>query len=452
MATIDIQKLADDAKLNGFHFLVIFWVMLIAMIDGYDIGVTGAALPAIMQDLQIDATTGGMIASASLIGMAFGSTMFGVMADRWGRRIAIALAVGMFSVLTAAAGLVRNPFLFGVLRFLAGLGLGGVLPVVIAMVTEYAPLKSRARIVAFASCGYALGGIAVAVIGKYEIETNGWQSVFLVAGLPVILVPFILMSIPESLPLLVKQQRYAELRKIARKIEPNIRLDEDTRFVVSHVETTAAAPTAQVFQEGRALSTLMFWVANFASLFMLYGLNTWLTKLMVELGYSLGSALTFVIVYNLGAVAGAVIGGYLFDRLHPKWVLFGFYAMSAVSLVSMGFGIAPSLTMVIIAMLGAFTLGTQILTNAYGGMFYPTAIRSTAVGMNFSAGRVGAIIAPVLLGYLVALSLPPQQAFNIIAILGLAGAVAVAIINHRISAAANQTAEQRKAAALAAGH
>ena len=122
MPGVDVQKLADEAELNRFHYLTIAWLIVIAMLDGYDIGVTGAALPAIMADLKIDATTGGAIASASLTGMAFGSALFGMMADRFGRKISVALAVAMFSLLTATAGLVGSPIVFGALRFFAGLG------------------------------------------------------------------------------------------------------------------------------------------------------------------------------------------------------------------------------------------------------------------------------------------------------------------------------------------
>jgi MFS transporter, AAHS family, benzoate transport protein len=447
MSGVDIQKLVDEAELNGFHYLTISWLIAIALLDGYDIGVTGAALPAIMADLKIDATTGGAIASASLTGMAFGAALFGMMADRFGRRTSVTLAVATFSLLTAAAGLVRSPFVFGALRFVAGLGLGGVFPIMIAMATEYAPVRYRARIISLAGFGYALGGIAVALVGKGLIESHGWQAVFFVAGTPIVLVPLLLISIPESLPLLVKQGRDAELRKMVNRIVPDYPLRPEQRFQLPKEEAVKATPVAQVFQERRTLSTLMFWIANFACLFMLYGLNTWLTKLMVTMGYSLGSALTFVIAYNLGAVVGGTGGGWMFDKHHPKWVLFSFYALSALSLITMGFGVAPGLTFLTVCALGAFTLGTQILTNIYGGMFYPAAIRSTAVGLNFAAGRVGSIIAPVLLGWLVTLNLPAQQAFNVIAIAGVIGAVAVATINHNISASSHYTAEKRKPAA-----
>lgn len=438
MHQIDVHKLVDDATLNKFHYSVIGWVILILVLDGYDIAVTGAALPAIMADLRIDATTGGALASASLVGMAFGSAIFGYLADKFGRRITMAIAVSSFSLLTAAAGLVKDPFVFGALRFLAGLGLGGVLPILIALMTEYAPRKVRARLVALTSCGYAVGGIAAALLGKGLIETYGWQSVFIAAGVPILLVPFILKFIPESLPLLVKQNRDAELRELVKKIAPDYPLQAHQQFLVPSQDAAEKATVGRIFQSGRAVSTVMFWIANFCGLFMLYALNTWLVKLMATLGYSLGSALTFLIAYNLGAMIGSVGGGWLFDKLHPKWVLFSFYAMAAVSLIVMGYGVAPGLLFLIVCAVGAFTLGTQILTNAYGGMFYPASIRSTAVGLNYSFGRIGGILAPVLIGWLVGLNLAPHQNFAAIAIAGVVGAIAIAIINHSVSASVDQ--------------
>jgi AAHS family benzoate transporter-like MFS transporter len=451
MHKIDIHKLADEAKLNGFHYMVIGWVILILVLDGYDIAITGAALPAIMADLKIDSTQAGFLASASLVGMMFGTVLFGILADKFGRRWTLVIAVALFSLLTASAGFTRDPIVFAILRFFAGLGLGGVLPILIALMTEYSPLKIRARVVALISCGYAIGGVLAAILGKGLIESYGWQGVFFAAGAPVVLIPFILKYIPESLPLLVKQNRDAELREMVRKIAPDYPLQAQEQFLVPHEDEVEGAPVGKVFQDGRAFSTVMFWVANFSGLFMLYALNTWLTKLMATLGYSLGSALTFVIAYNIGAMVGAIGGGWLFDKLHPKWVLFSFYVLSAVSLVVMGYGVAPGLLFLIVCAVGAFTLGTQILTNAYGGMFYPTAIRSTALGFNYGFGRVGAIIAPVLIGWLVGLNLIPQQNFVAIAVVGVVGAIAVALINHKVSASTHHldAVAEREAEALA---
>jgi MFS transporter, AAHS family, benzoate transport protein len=197
----------------------------------------------------------------------------------------------------------------------------------------------------------------------------------------------------------------------------------------------------------------MIWIAHFAGMFMLYAVNTWLTKLMTTLGYSLGSALNFLIVYNIGLAVGALVGGWLFDKLHAKWVLFSFYAMGAVSLVTMGViianGAVPVLLFLIVGAVGAFTFGTLILTQVYGGMFYPTAIRNTACGLNYGWGRMGGVVAPVTIGWIVGLNLAPQQNLVAIAVFGVIGAIAIALVNHSASASAHHSDGQRRGGAVA---
>jgi len=442
MQKIDVQKLADEAELNSFHYTIIGWIVLILVIDGFDVAIVGAALPAILADYKIDTTMGGLLASAALMGMVFGNIGFGMLADKFGRRWTLVVGVALFTIFTATTALAKGPIVFATLRFIAGLGLGGVLPIVIALAVEYSPIKIRSRFIAIASCGAALGGVLVALVAKGLIESYGWQGVFLAAGAPVVLIPFILKYIPESLPLLAKKKCDAELRAIVRKISPSYPLQPQDEFLVPHEDEVKAAPIGKVLQDGRAFSAVMIWTANFAGIFMIYALNTWLTKLMGMLGYSLGSALTFLIVYNIGVIVGAFGGGWLFDKLHPKWVLFSFFAMAVVSVVAMG-GImgygtaAPVLLFLIVGAVGAFTYGTQILTNAYGAMFYPTAIRNTACGLNFGLGRIGGILAPVLIGWIIGLNLPPQQNLVAIAVVGLIGAIAIALVDHSVSASAH---------------
>jgi MFS transporter, AAHS family, benzoate transport protein len=258
-----------------------------------------------------------------------------------------------------------------------------------------------------------VGGVLAALVGKGLIESYGWQAVYLAAGPPIVLIPFILKCIPESLSLLVKKNCDAELRAIVTKISPSYPLQPQEQFLVPHEDEVKAVPIGKVFQEGRAFSTVMIWIAHFAGLFMIYALNAWLTKLMATLGYSLGSALNFLIVYNIGVAVGALGGGWLFDKLNPKWVLFSFYAMAAVSLVTMGviiaYGAIPVLLFLIVCAVGAFTVGTQILTQAYGGMFYPTAIRNTAWGLSYEWGRMGGMLGPVTIGWILGLNPAPQQ-------------------------------------------
>ncbi|MFM0616077.1 MFS transporter [Paraburkholderia nemoris] len=436
MHKLNIHNLTGEAKLNRFHGLVLLWCFLILVLDGYDLAVVGAALPSIMKEMGVNAAKAGFMASSALFGMMFGAIFFGTLADKFGRPKMMAICVAIFSIFTAAAGMTIDPVSFSLARFIAGLGIGGVLPIATAQVAEFAPVSIRARLVAVMLAGYAVGGMLVAVLGKQLIETYGWQSVFYAAGLPVLLIPFILKTMPESMPFLIRKNRDADLRNIVRKLVPSYPLHEQAQFMVPVSDKADDTPIAHLFREGRGFSTVMIWAAFFFGLFMLYALSSWLTKLMALAGYSLGSALNFVLVYNIGAIVGAFAGAWLGDKLNIKYALVAFYALGAVSLTAMGYTKSTELLFVMVFIVGASTLGTQLIAYGYAAEFYPMAIRSTGVGFASGVGRTGAIVAPILIGGLVALKLPLEQNFMAIGLAGLLGMIAVILINHGLCASA----------------
>ena len=434
MQRIDVHKLVDEARFNRFHLKVLVWCLLIIIIDGYDIAVAGTALPSIMKEMGVDASTAGFMASSALFGMMFGAIGLGTLSDKIGRRWTISICVFLFSVFTAAAGLTKDPISFSVMRFIAGLGIGGVMPNIVAQMTEYSPKKIRSFMTTLMFSGYAVGGILAAVLGKQLIVEYGWVSVFFAAGVPVVLIPFILKTMPESLPYLISHRDDRHLREVVQRVEPSLKLKADDQFVIPQVDVANGAPLAKLFQDGRGLSTLMFWVAFFTGLFMIYSLSSWLTKLMAMSGYSLGSALSFVIALNLGAMFGAIVGGWLADRFHIKWVLVTMYALGGVFLYLMTIKMPTDILYFVVAAVGACSTGAQIVAYAYCGQYYPMSIRSTGIGMAAGVGRAGAILAPLLIGLIVSLNLPLEQNFLVIAAAGLIGAVALAFINHSRSA------------------
>jgi AAHS family benzoate transporter-like MFS transporter len=437
MAQIDLHQLADNARFNSLHARVLLWCALIIVFDGYDLAVVGIALPSIMKDMGVDATQAGFMVSSALFGMMFGAITLGTVADRIGRRWAIALCILLFSVFTAAAGMTSNPVAFSVTRFLAGLGIGGVMPNVIAHMTEYAPRRMRSMLVTLMFSGYSVGSIVAALLGKGLIESYGWQSVFLAAGVPVLLIPVMFRTLPESLSFLLARGRQAQIRRIAERLDPARRPQASDVFVVPAEDKSDTATVRHLFQDGRGFSTLMFWVAFFMCLFMVYALSSWLAKLMVSAGYSLGSALTFVLVLNAGAIAGAIGGGWLADRLPIKKVLVGMYALAAVAITLLGHPVPTEALFVLVALAGASTIGTQIVNCAYAGQFYPMAVRSTGLGFALGVGRAGAILAPIVIGMLVSMKLPLQHNFMAIAIPAVVAGIAVLLIDHARSASAH---------------
>ncbi|OLL32246.1 MFS transporter [Burkholderia sp. SRS-W-2-2016] len=433
MREINLHALAEDAKLSPLHYIVLIWCALIIIFDGYDLAVAGIALPSIMKEMGVNPAKAGFMVSSALFGMMFGNIVFGTVADRIGRRWAIAICLGLFSVFTALAGLAATPVEFGLARFIAGIGIGGVMPNVIAQMTEYAPRRLRSTMVTLMFSGYSVGGMLAAVLGKGMIERFGWPSVFVAAGAPVLLVPLLLKWMPESMAFLIGKGETDKLARIAGRLDPTYQQRSGDRFVLNRAEQSKAS-MGQLFADGRGFSTLMFWVGTFMCLFMVYALSSWLTKLMASAGYSLGSALTFVLVLNFGAMIGAIGGGWLADKLHIKYVLVGMYLLAAVSISLLGYPMPTAVLFVLVGLAGASTIGTQIVNCAYAGQFYPMAVRSTGIGWVLGVGRGGAIVAPILIGVLVGMGLPLQQNFMAIGLPALVAAAAVALIDHRRSA------------------
>lgn len=436
MRQIDIHRLVDDARLTRLHAIVLAMCTLVIIFDGYDLAVAGIALPSIMKEMSIKATSAGFMVSAALFGMMFGAVFFGTIADRVGRRWTIAVCILLFSVFTAAAGFARDPVTFGAFRFVAGLGIGGVMPNVVAQMSEYSPRKIRSTMVTLMFSGYSVGGMLAALLGKGLIERFGWQSVFIAAGLPVLLIPFVLRMMPESMAFLVRSGRTDALRSVATRLVPDHVAQEGDRFVLSDGGTARVTPIGKLFQDGRAFGTFMLWIAFFMCLFMVYALSSWLTKLMASAGYTLGSALTFVLVLNLGAMIGAIGGGWLADRFNIKHVLACMYALAAMSITLLGFKMPTSMLFIVVGLAGASTIGTQILTYAYAGQFYPSAMRSTGIGWASGFGRSGAILAPIIIGILMEMALPLKLNFVAIATPAVIATIAVLLMDYKRTALA----------------
>lgn len=434
----ELQELIARSKFGRYHAVVLFWGIIILVLDGYDLAVVGVALPAIMADMGIDATQAGFMASSALFGMMFGAISFGTLADRIGRRKTIVICILLLSAFTAASGLANDPVTFSVLRFIAGLGIGGVVPVVTAQMAEVAPARLRGRMITLVFAGYSVGGVIVALVGRQLIEAYGWEPVFYVTALPILLIPFILRSMPESIAFLIKKGRDEEWKATVRKLVPDYPLDPNLKIIPSAENRIASSPVSSLFHEGRGLSTLMIWVAFGMGLFMVYSLSSWLTKLMALAGYSLGSSLNFVLVFNVGAITGALLGGWLGDRFNIKYVLAAFYAIGTVALVSMGYARSTELLFVIVFIVGASTLGTQLLAYAFAGQYYPTQIRSTGIGFATGIGRLGAVLGPSLIGFLVSLQLPLEQNFMAIGVAGFIGTIAVLLIDQTRAAAVTE--------------
>ncbi|ANY86987.1 MULTISPECIES: MFS transporter [Pseudomonas] len=426
MRTLDVQAIIDNARFTPFHWMVMAWCGLLLIFDGYDLFIYGVVLPVIMKAWGLTPLQAGALGSYALFGMMFGALAFGSLADRIGRKKGIALCFALFSGATILNGFATSPGEFGIYRFIAGLGCGGLMPNAVALMNEYAPKRLRSTLVAIMFSGYSLGGMLSAGVGIYLLPRFGWESMFFAAALPLLLLPVILYYLPESIGFLVRQGRVKEAGALLKRLDPDCDVQADD--VLQVVERKAkGASVAALFREGLAVRTLALWLAFFCCLLMVYALSSWLPKLMANAGYSLGSSLSFLLVLNFGGMAGAIFGGWLGDRYNLVKVKVAFFLAAALSISLLGVNSPMPVLYGLIFIAGATTIGTQILLYAGAAQLYGLSVRSTGLGWASGIGRNGAIVGPLLGGALMGINLPLQLNFIAFAIPGAIAALAMAV-------------------------
>ncbi|MFV5360508.1 MFS transporter [Acinetobacter oleivorans] len=425
---LNVNEVIDQARFTPFHWSILLWCLLIIVFDGYDLVIYGVVLPLLMQEWSLTAVQAGMLASTALCGMMFGAMFFGTLADKIGRKKVILICVTFFSGFTFLGAFASSPLEFGILRFLAGLGIGGVMPNLVALTSEYAPKRIRSTLVGTMFSGYAIGGILSALIGSYLVESQGWQIMFLIAGIPLFLLPVIWKFLPESLTFLVKTGKTEQAHKIIQKISPEQNLTINTQLVLNEDNVPTGSSVKGLFQQGRAFNTLMFWLVFFMCLLMVYALSSWLPKLMLAAGYSLGKSILFLLALNVGAMIGSIGGGILSDKFHLKPVIMGMLLAGVLALIGLGFKSPAYVLYGLVTVAGAATIGTSILLYSYVAQYYPLSVCSTGIGCASGVGRIGAIVGPILTGLLLGLELPHKMNFVMIAIPAILALFAVMVL------------------------
>jgi AAHS family benzoate transporter-like MFS transporter len=412
--------------------LALCWITVVA--DGYDVVVFGAVVPALLQDPSWGLTPAsvGLLGALAPVGMFVGSLVVGTVTDVVGRRRMLIGCTAWFSALTALCALAPNPEVFGLLRFLAGLGLGGVLPTATALAGEYAPMRVRNLAYGLIFTGFPLGGILAATIGIGLIPAWGWRSMFALAVLPLlVVVPIALRYLPESVAFLAAKGRVDEAERVVARHG----LPVPPRPAEAPVDGVRAqrmfAPLAELVSRRYRLATACFWLTSFLCLFMIYGLNTWLPQIMRQAGYSLGSALTFLIVFNVGAIIGTVVIATAADRLGSKPVIVATFLLAAAAVTLLSLRLPVLVLYALVAVGGAGTIGTQAFINAYVSKHYPVAMSATALGWSLGVGRLGSVSAPPVLGLLVGSALGVGWNFYAIAVPGLLGAALILLVPRR---------------------
>ncbi len=424
----DISEIIDRSRVSGFQKWAIALCALVAILDGLDTQAIAFVAPAIASEWSMDPSSFGPIFGAGLLGLTLGALILGPLADLIGRKIVIILSTiwfGAFSLLTIYASSTGELL---ALRLLTGIGLGGAMPNIIALTSEYAPRRVRATLITLMFCGFPLGAVLGGLASSGLIAVFGWKSVFVLGGvLPLLLAPLLYFSLPESIRyLVVKGGQGRKVAAIVRRIDPAGDYRDDDGWL-KEVDLPGL-PIRHLFSEGRAVGTLTLWVIFFSNLLIMYFLINWLPSVLRQAGLPIERAIIATVLLNAGGIVGGLILGRIVDRRGPG-ILFASYGLAALAIAGIGLvGANVGLIMVAVFISGFFVIGTQFCMNAMAASFYPTSMRSTGVGWALGVGRIGSIIGPVIGGVLLALGWETTTLFLVVAVPAVVSALAVATL------------------------
>lgn len=425
--------------------IVIALCFVAIVFDGYDLVVYGAITPSLLayQEWNLSPVITGGIGSLALMGMFIGAITIGYLTDVLGRRKVLIVSVTFFSLMMVASAAAPNPFGFGLTRFLAGLGLGGVIPTTIALTIEFSPPRRRNFNNALMFSGYAVGGVLASVLSIALIELIGFRGVLAIGVAPLVLVvPLLYFVMPESPAFLRSRGRTEEAAAVSAEYglstaETSASISRDSRS--SLPKSSEEVSRFQIlFNLRNGVALALFCLAGIAGQALVYGLTTWLPQLMVAAGYSTVSSLTFLLASNVGAVVGVLASSRLADRIGPRLVTLMAFGVAALALLLMASGWFPQTVMYFfVAGMGFGSVGTQILVNGFVGTFYPDSVRATALGISLGVGRIGAVIAIYGGGVLIGAQLGTFANFAVWSLAAVVGIVAIAAVPRTRSYAVN---------------
>ncbi len=430
---------------SGLLVLALCFVTIV--FDGYDLVVYGSTVPTLIayEGWNLDTGSAGLIGSLALVGMLLGTLSVGLITDRFGRRRIMIGSIAWFSICMLATAFAPNEIVFGALRFLTGIGLGGVVPTCIALTVEFAPKGRRQIANAVMFSGYSVGGVSAALLAIALLPETDFRVLYALGALPLItLLPIVVRYLPESVSYLAATGREAEARDVAARhglVYDDVVAPTPTTTAATTGTAAAAVDTAPPMSSMRELftprwrrSTFLFAAANFCGLLLVYGLNTWLPQIMRSAGFALGSSLAFLLVLNLGAIVGAISASFVADRIGVQKVVTASFALACVAIFLISLNLPAGLLFLLVAVAGLGSVGTQILVGGFCATHYPQKLNATALAWSLGVGRIGAICGPLLGGLIAGWAFGYQVNFYAFAVVAVLGAVVVASVrtqNHQ---------------------
>ena len=408
-AVHSIDAVLEHPAMGRYRWSIYLMCGLLMALEGYDAYIVANLAPMIARGLSIPIPSMAFVFTAQAAGMAIGFYTIPILADRIGRRGIVLVGSTLFGLFTLLSTVVGTLGEFTVVRFLAFVAMGGTMPNIVALATEFMPESRRGKLLTWLYIGHGLGASVAGLVGPSFVAYHSWQSALWAGGGALLLfVPFLYVRLPESCRyLMTRDPRDPRLAATLRRIDPALDCPPDTTFVTTEARTHGS-PVAALFQDGRATMTLLLWVAMGGALCVVATLTSWMPSYLHVLGGVEASTATRMSSFSaFGAIAGPILLTLLMRRLGLAASLMlmsflGFFAMSALYFV----GAAHFLGWVLGFAYGLLVIGTQAGLNSLVASSYPTSNRSTGIGWAGGIGRITSMIGPGLGGVMLAAQLP----------------------------------------------
>jgi AAHS family 4-hydroxybenzoate transporter-like MFS transporter len=410
--TINLTEVMDNCRIGPLQIRVFALCLASLIMDGFDVQAMGFVATTMFAEWNVPAPTLGGLLAWGNSGVLVGAIAFSMLADRIGRRPVLVYATLFFAIMTIATAYAQNIEQMRWLRFIAGIGLGSIIPNATALVGEYSPKRTRVAWIMCITVGFTAGAAIGGFVANALIGAFGWRSVFIFGGaVPLVVALLMFVWLPESLQFLaVRKRRFDRLARWLKELDPTLRVDAGTKFTANEA-SRRGVPFWHLFLEGRAFVTILFWIVNFTNILVLYSLSGWLPLIFQNLkGYERSTAILLSTVVQVGGTVGAFGLAWLITRAGFTPMLALTFAVATVSVALIGQpGLSLPMLYVIVFIAGWCIVGGQPGLNALSSSYYPTDLRSTGVGAGLGVGRIGAIVGPMIGSALIAQQWAPQQ-------------------------------------------
>src|SRR6184192_2417319 len=398
-AVVQVSQLLDERGISGFHIQLIIWSVLIALFDGYDIAAIALAAPELVRAWGVSRAELGPVLSASLVGILFGSMIFGWIGDRYGRKSALIGSLLLFGIFTWAGAHATHLQQMFWLRLVAGLGIGGVIPNMIAINIESAPRRSRATLGLIATGLVPLGGALPGFVSAALVPQYGWQILFLIGGIvPVAIAVCAFFWMPESIKYMsIHEAQRGKLTRLLERLAPGYRVPEGARFVIEDERQSPGSNPKYLFDDGLALITPLLWLLFALNLMGFFFLMSWTPTLMTAAKLPPTTVALAGAMLQVGGTVGALLLCWWLQR-HRFLAIAIMFAIAVPVVGSIGFAGLTSQAALLTATFfaGFLVLGIQSGINVVGAMIYPTSLRANGSGWELGIGRIGSIVGPLV--------------------------------------------------------